>query len=437
MNRRFLSLTVLTLTLTLILAACGSGSNNKSDSEQGNSSTEKKAGFSILIGKPEIAEQFEKTVKQYSKEKNVEISIIPLGNTTANEKLTTLYSSGNAPTIMMLGQEFPTMQSKVADLSDQPWVSHASEGTLDYVTVDGKVYGMPSTVEAFGFLYNKAVLDKAVGGTFDPASVKTRDELKSLFDKIKASGVEAIHVSPMDWSLGAHVTNVMYTDQSSDSAERRAFMDKLKAGEEDLSSNAVYNGWVDTFDLMKEYNSAKDAPLAPVYDDGTLALANGEVGLWFMGNWAYPQLKEINPDGEFGFLPVPISNNASDYGNSQISVGVPAYWAVDASSATPEQQQSAKDFLNWLVGDPAGQEAYVNEFNFIPVFDDFTIKPEDSVSQSILSYMDGNNTLEWMNSIYPVDGWPKMGVIMQKYLSNNIDRAGLTKEFTDYWKSVK
>lgn len=442
MNKKLL-LSAMILLLGVVLAACG-GSNNgnnaagSSDQPQGSdSSGGKKVSFSILIGKPEIAEQFEQTVKQYSKEKNVDINIIPLAGQTAYEKLTTLYASGNAPTVMVLGQEFSEMKTKLADLTDQPWVAHAQKGTLDFVTDNSRVLGMPATVEAFGFVYNKAVLDKAVGGTFDPASIKTRDDLKALFDKIKASGVDALHISPLDWSLGAHFTNIMFTDQASDSADRHAFMDKLKTGGVKLTDNAVYNGWLDTFDLMKQYNSAKDAPLSPTYDDGTLALANGDVGLWFMGNWAYPQLKEANPDAEYGLLPVPVSNNASDYGNTQISVGVPSYWVVDASASTPEQQQAAKDFLNWLVSDPAGQDAYVNKFNYVPVYDNFTVQPADSLSKQIIQYMSDNSTLEWMNNAYPVDAWPKMGASMQKYLSGNIDRAGLTKELTDYWTSVK
>lgn len=434
MKKKVLLLAALTLVLGTILTACGGNGNG---SEESASSGGGGAGFSILIGKPEIAEQFEEVVGQYAEEKNVDINIIPLGTQTAYERLTTLYASGNAPTVMMLGQEFPEMKSKLADLSDQPWVSHAQSGTLDFVTDDSKVLGMPATVEAFGFIYNKAVLDKAVGGDFDPASVKTRDDLKSLFDQVKASGVEALHVSPMDWSLGAHLTNILFTTQSPQSEERHAFMDSLKSGQTDLASNAVFNGWVDTIDLMKEYNSTKDAPLAPVYDDGTLALAGGEVGLWFMGNWAYPQLKEANPDAEYGFLPLPISNNADDYGNSQISVGVPQYWAVDASTSTPEQQQAAKDFLNWLVSDPEGQDAYVNKFNYVPVYDNFSVMPEDMISQSVIAYMDNDQTLEWMNNFYPADGWPKMGAIMQKYLAGTIDRTALAKELADYWASVQ
>jgi raffinose/stachyose/melibiose transport system substrate-binding protein len=42
-----------------------------------------------------------------------------------------------------------------------------------------------------------------------------------------------------------------------------------------------------------------------------------------------------------------------------------------------------------------------------------------------------------MNSLYPPDGWPTMGVSMQKYLAGEVDRAGLAAEFEDYWSSIE
>ncbi|AJY75939.1 ABC transporter substrate-binding protein [Paenibacillus beijingensis] len=432
---------MITLLLSAAITACGSGRNNESDTqpmgESASVTTGGKSNITILIGKPEIAKQFEQMAGEYSKMYKTNITLIPLGGQTAYEKLATLYASGNAPTIMMLGSELPSMKGKLLDLSNQPWVKHALPGTLDYAKDGDKVYGMPVNVEAFGMMYNKAVLDKAAGGSFDPSSIKTRDDLKKLFDQITASGESAFHFSPMDWSLGAHFTNMMFGTQSDDRSQRHQFLADLKAGKVKLADNPVFNGWLDTFDMLKEYNQFKKAPLAPVYDDGTLALANGKAGFWFMGNWAYPQLKEINPQGQYGFLPVPISDNAGDYGNTQISAGVPSYWTIDATKSTPQQQKAAKDFLNWMVSDPQGQDYYVNEFSFIPAYDNFTVKPDDLLSRTVMEYLASGKTLEAVGSYFPADGWPNMGATLQKYLFGIIDRAEVAKEFEAYWKNAK
>ncbi|GJM71188.1 hypothetical protein HMSSN036_34040 [Paenibacillus macerans] len=293
------------------------------------------------------------------------------------------------------------------------------------------------SVEAFGFIYNKAVLDKVAGGSFDPSSVRTINDLKALFEKIEAAGVTPITVTPLDWSLGAHFSNILFTDQSPDRETRHKFLADMKSGNVDLANNAVFNGWMDTLDLMKQYNKAKDAPLSAQYDEAPLQLADGEAAMWFMGNWAYPQLKEADPDGEYGFLPVPVSNNADDYGNSQISASVSLYWSIDKEQSTPEEQAAAKDFLNWMVSSEQGQDYYVNQFSAIPAFNNFKIMPEDSLSQSLLFYMDKQQTLEWMNLYFPPDGYPTMGATLQKYLTGNIDRAGVAKEYEEYWKKAK
>lgn len=429
--KKYFSLFLVLLLVISILAACGATEENNGASQNKN-----KTQISVLIGKPEVIGQFEQMVKKFNDTHDIEVSVIPLAGQNSYEKMTSLYSSNNAPTIMMMASEFEEFQDKLLDLSDQEWIQNAQPGTLDFMNVDGKYYGMPITVEAFGFIYNQKVLDEAVGGSFDPTTIRTRDDLKTLFDQVAAiEGKNAIHISPMDWSLGAHLTNIPFATQSQEREARHQFLEDAKNGEVDFANNEKFNGWLDTFDLMMEYNSDKKAPLAPQYDAGPLALASGDVGLWFMGNWAYPQIKEVDPEGQYGFLPVPISNNPEDYGNSEISVGVPSYWVIDESQSTKEEQEAALEFLNWMVFGE-GQADYINELNFIPVFNNIETQPNDSLSQSILAYMESGNTLEWMNLYYPADAWPAMGAPMQKYLADQSDRAGLFEEFNAYWSNV-
>lgn len=431
--KRTVSTIIMAVLLISVLAACGANNNSQNDS-----TSAEKTEISVLVGKQEISAQFEKMVKEYNATQDkVTVSLIPTAGQNGYERISMLYASNNAPNVMHFLSEFDIMQDKLADLSDQEWVQHANQGTLDYVTVDEKVYGMPMSIEAFGFLYNQKVLDEATGGSFDPSTIKTQDDLKALFDKIEATGVSAVQITPVDWSLGAHFTNVFTANEADDHAGRVEFLNNLKSGNVDLTQDAVFNGWLDTFDMMKEYNLDKASPLAAQYDDAPIALADGKVGMWFMGNWAYTQIKEIDPDGEYGFLPVPVSNDANKLGNNSISVGVPEYWVVDASQSTEAEIEASKDFLNWMVSSEKGQDYYVNQFGFLPAYDNFTTEPTDPVSQSVLSYTGSDQTIEWMNSYYPPTAFPAMAATMQKYLAGEVDRAGLVNEFQSYWSTVK
>lgn len=439
--KKWMSLSIVLALVVTVLAACGGNGKESNEGNEGQgagNAAGKPVDITVLVGKEEIAKPFEAMVKDYNASQDkAKVTIIPLSGANGYERMTTLYAANNAPTVISIGQEMPLMKDKLLDLTNEEWVKNASAGTLDYATFDGKVLGMPMSVEAFGFIYNKAILDKATGGSFDPTTIKTIDDLKALFEKIQATGVAPITVTPVDWSLGAHFSNILFTTQSQDRDARHKFLEDMSAGSVDLANNAVFNGWMDTFDLMKQYNTAKDAPLAAQYDEAPLLLADGGAAMWFMGNWAYPQIKEADPDGEYGFLPVPISNNADDYGNSQISASVSLYWGIDKEQSTPEQQAAAKDFLNWMIGSPEGQDYYVNQFSALPAFNNFQVQPEDSLSQSVLYYMDQQQTLEWMNLYFPPDGFPTMGAALQKYLTGALDRAGVAKEFENYWKTKK
>lgn len=389
--------------------------------------------------KPEIQEPFEEAVQVYNEsQSDYEIVIIPRDGDPV-QMMTSLSASGNMPVINTMGQEFSLFKDTSCDVTDAEFSQLAFPGTQADVTVDGRVYGMPITIEAFGLLYNKAVLDEAVGGDFDPATINTRSALAELLAQVDAldSTEAAIHVSGLDWSLGAHFTNVMFTTQSDDAAERVAFIDSLRAGEADLANNDVYNGWLDTLDLLLQYNQNAGSPLAPTYDDGTLALGLGEVGFWFMGNWALPQLLEINPDVDYGILPVPISDNPEDYGNAQISIGVPSNLVIDCGQSTPEEQEGAVAFLNWFVTDPVGQDFWVNRFNFLPVFEGIELSPEDAMSVQILDYAANGLSLQWMNNLYPAGGWQDMGASMQRYVVGDVDRAGLAAALEGYWVNLE
>ncbi|MFD1956530.1 ABC transporter substrate-binding protein [Paenibacillus thailandensis] len=437
----------LMLALVMAVTACGGGGNKTPESPSASQAAESaspsatssdlKAKITFLNSKGEIQAQLEEAAKTFSNDyPGVTVEILSTSSGQSPfEKASQMYAAGNPATILMLDPaDVPKFKDRILDLSGEKWVADAIDNSL--TKADGTVLDFPFAVEGFSLVYNKKVLDAAVGGSFDPATIQTRSDLKALFDKIEASGKKAIHVSPMDWSLGAHYMNFLYADQSSDYAQVEKFISDLKAGSVDLASNTVFNGLIDTFDLMKEYNITKDNPLSPPYEKGPEYLAKGDVGLWFMGNWAWPNIKSFDATGEYGFLPVPISDNAADYGNTQIATAVTKRLTIDKEKSTPEQQAAAKKFLEWLVYEQNGQDFLVNKANIIPAFKNITLEPQDPLAKSVKSYMSNGATVVGMTSM-PADHWSKVGASMQKYMANAGDRAKLAEEIEDYWKTVK
>ncbi|WP_189025288.1 ABC transporter substrate-binding protein [Paenibacillus albidus] len=428
---------MLMLAFIVVLSACGSSNGNSKENAASNSAGVK---ITLLNSKGEIQTQLEDAAKAFHEDNpdiTLEIQAVPNGGSPF-ERASTLYASGNPPTMIMLDTgDVEKFKDRVLDLSGEKWNADTVANATDLTTFDGKNYAFPLAVEGYGFIYNKAVLDKAVGGTFDPATINTTDSLEKLFQQIEASGSKALVVSPMDWSLGAHYLPLAYAGQNKDMAEVNKFVDGLRAGTVQLGDNAVFNGLMDTFDVMMKYNIDQASPLAGVYERGPELLGKGEVGIWFMGNWAWPQINSFDTaNGAYGFLPVPVSNNPTDYGNQEISSAVSKRIVIDKEKSTPEQQAAAKKFLEWIVYQDKGQDFLVNKASIIPAFKNITLPAADPLGKSLQDYIAIDRSEQSM-SVLPADHWSILGASMQKYLSKAGDRALLVKEIEEYWKTAK
>jgi len=423
--------------LALALTACGSG-DSAEESTGATCETTTEVTFLGTI-KVEIQDQFLAAVDAYNASQDCyEVISIPSEGDSALAQFTTLYAGGNAPVMMTMLQELPNMADKLVDWTGTELAGLAADGTLTAANIGGRQVGIPVTAEAFGLLYNKAVLDEA---GVDPSAIATRDDLEAAFQAVEATGRSAIHFSGLWWSLGAHVSNVYFTNTSDDREKRLAVFDGLADGTYDLDADPVFTDWLEAFDLMKEYDKNAGKPLLDNYDDAVLDLGDGDVGFWFMGNWAEPNLLQNTPDGNFGVMPLPLKNDAGAFGNDSISVGVPFYFTIDQEQSTEAERAGAVDFLSWLIKTPEGQLHYAgsiadNNMSFIPVYDGFTVSPTTFMANEIAQYIAAGKTLEWMNSYYPAGGQNLYGDAGQKYLTGKTNRAAFASELEAAWKGV-
>lgn len=435
-NRKAAAAAGVAITATMLFSGCAAGTENTASS--GCDEVTEISWLGTI--KVEIQDQFTAAIEEYNSTNTdcVEVTVMESPQDVPFlQTVTPMYEAGKAPTIMTALQELPDMADKVLDWTGQPLAELAAEGTLDVANIDGKQVGIPITAEAFGLLYNKAVLDEA---GVDVASITTRSELADAMDAVAETGVTPMHFSGLWWSLGAHFTNIYHANAADSVDARLAILDDLKAGDKDLASDPVFADWLDTFDLLKENSAESGASIADTdYDLGVENLGTGETGFWFMGNWAEPNLLTTTPDGEFGVMPVPISDDASAYGNDSISVGVPFYAMIDAEQSTPEQQEAAIKVLSWFLTTPEGQAYWSGPvedggMNFIPVYDGFTVEPSTFMAQKIAEYIADGKTLQWVNSAYPAGLQDLYGAAAQKYYDGVSDRAAFAAELEAAWK---
>ena len=137
---------------------------------------------------------------------NSEAEIVTLTDGQSGyQMLTVMYNSNSAPNVFFLeAGDIRNLQDKLADVSDMECLQHALDGTVDDVTYDGKVLGVPVKTQAYGIIYNKTALEELLGNDFDVDSLNTLAEFTEVCDKLEEKDIAPTVISPYNWSLGNH-----------------------------------------------------------------------------------------------------------------------------------------------------------------------------------------------------------------------------------------
>lgn len=391
--------------------------------------------ITLLNSKAEIQVALGKMAEEYEKKSGVHVEVMPVTDgDSPYTKVVSLYNSGTPPTLSILDTTdvIALAEEKAADLTDEPWTDEAK----GYLTeVNGKVYSFPLCIEGRGIIYNKAVIEEALGESFDAASVTTQDEFVELLDRLVDAGIKKpVSMAKEDWSLGAHQLQYIYETYEGTSEGAQEIIEKIKAGKLDLSSYDRLEEFLNMFDILKKYNVAKGDPLGADYDEMAIDLADGKTAFWFNGNWAWPNISEAGAeeDDEYGFLPYFLNNDKNDFVNQQIQASPSKQVMLDGQIATEKEQAAAKEFLNWIVYSEIGQQMLVKTCNIIPPFKNNPYEPGDPLSADIYAKVHENKAFN-ASAIVPNDHWSVLGASMQKYLADRSDREELTEDIQKYW----
>ena len=407
-----------------LLAGCGG-----TDAASGSGSSADGTTITVFNSKMEIQDKLEEKAAAYSEEKGVKVEVYYSSDTVAAH-LATRYSSNEPYTLSMVDAKdvYALAAEHALDLTGEPW----AENTTQAISVDGKVYGFPVCIEARGIIYNADAIKKVTGEDFDPASIKTTDDFKAIIEKLKAGGMtNPTGVMKEDWSMGGHFVSEIYEQHD----DPDAYIAGIKDGSVKLAEDEKFNAMLDTFDVLKENNYAKDAAISAEREVTEQKLAEGEIAFMFGGNWDWAVINAYDYTENMGMMPVP--NNNTDGSNEKMVGGGSKYFFIDSSDkTTPEQQQAAKDFLNWLANDEAGQNFLVNDCALVPAFSNIDLPVADPLGKSVKAYSDANALIPGYNYL-PDDHYAVVGASMQKYLAGEIDRAGLAEEITAYWATAE
>lgn len=350
----------------------------------------------IYQNKVEIHEQLSAFAALYKEQTGVEVIVKTSGGDTPYaENLKAEFQSDRQPDIFVVEGMggYNTWQSKLATYEGDEWIDLTA---LEFV-VDGKVYGFPVAVEAWGMAYNAELLEKA---GVDPATLSSQDAYKTAFEKIEGmkdelgiDSVVAMAAGPdMRWVTGLHNFNgylsagLPYGD--------RTVIDKLNSGEADDARLAQYADWVELL-----FNYADEAVLLTGnYDAQVGQFATGKSVFIHQGNWIDPWLIDNGVSFPMGYAP-----HASVHGeHNAIFIGAPSYYVLNNESANLD---AAKAFLNFMATNEAGHNYMVNEAKMIPAFTNVTLTPDAPLSADVTKWLaKENGAYTWLQNDMP-DGF--------------------------------
>ena len=404
----------------MLLAGCGGSSGGEETGKTGNTN-----GITIFNSKMEIQDQLLEMAEKYEKETGVHVEVY-YSSDTVSAHLATRYASNNPYTLSMVDAKdiYSLAEEHAADLSDEEWV----KDTKYAIDIGGKTYGFPVCVEARGIIYNADAIEKITGKKFDPEQYKTLKAFKGLIEDLKKGGMEApTGVMKEDWSLGAHYLAQVYEEQD----DPDAFLMDLSKNKVKLMKNEKFNSLMDTFDVLKDNNYAKESAISAEREVSEKKLAEGEIAFMFGGNWDWSQINQFDYTENMGIMPVP--QDMDDGMNEMLVGGGSKYFFIDNSANTSdEQRQQAKDFLNWLVYNEKGQSFLVNDCALVPAFSNVTLPISDPLGASVSKYTNAGKLIPNYNYL-PDDHFAILGAMFQKYLAGISDRSGFAKDIETYW----
>lgn len=414
MKKRKLSLLLVTTIVTSLFVGCGS-SSSKSD----------KTVVTVMQNKVEIQEQLENAAKKFNEsQEEVEVKILGVSGSDYDTNLQTQLASSpeKAATIFTTsgGPEGERFKDFMEPIEGSKAAENIAEG-LDKGTIfDGKLYGLPTTVEGVGLIYNKDIF-KSAG--VDPTTIKSMEDLQNACKKLETvDGVDsAIGFATESYFKFMHFYNWPFaTDEKYMDA-----IEKLNKGEMTLKDYSQVSDFTNELDKLKVYtNKAKST-----YDEQVAGFATGKYAIIHQGNWAQNLMNEYEISFDYGMLPVPMN------GNEKLAVDVASYYRVN-KYATDDQKAGAVKFLDWLLTSDEGKKIYVEEFKFIPAYNGFDVSTLDKLAQEVSKYTEAGNTVPWAFTYFPTGAHQEFANTLEKYYADQINKDELLDELNKLWKDA-
>lgn len=467
MKKKLLSTLLCVSMISAMLMGCGSDdsannsgtdTNKETTAETGAAGAETNDGGAqasadggkvyYLNFKPEVDEIWQEIAQAYTAETGVEVKVVTAASGTYEEVLKSEIAGSNAPTLFQINGPvgYASWKDYCMDLTDTDLYANLSDKSLAVTGEDGKAYGIPYTVEAYGIIYNDAIMQKyfamdgAVAASVD--EITNFDTLKAVVEDMQSKaadlGIDGVIASTSlmpgeDWRWQTHLANLpIYYE----------FKDKGVSDEAEIEFSYSDN-MKGIFDLY--INNSTVAPGLLGSKDVASSMAEFALGQCAMvqnGNWAWSQIAEVdgNVVAEADVKFMPIYTGVAGEENQGLCIGTENYWCVNAQ-ASEADQKATLDFVNWMISSDAGKDYMVNKLGNSAPFTTFgdDEKPSDPLAKSMLDSMEsGKTAVSWAFTVFPSQDFKDdFGAALLEYANGNMTWDEVKSTVITRWAEEK
>ncbi len=398
--------------------------------------------------KPEVDAQWQQIAADYTASTGVEVKVVTAASGTYEEVLKSEIAGSDAPTLFQINGPvgYNSWKDYCMDLSNTEMFKNLSDQSLAVYGEDGKPYGVPYTVEAYGIIYNDAIMQAYFA--MDGAAAKSIDEINS-FDKLKAVvedmqakkddlGITGVFASTSllpgeDWRWQTHLANlpVYYELKEKGITDTDAL--EFKYGD----------NFKNIFDLY--INNSTCAPTllgSKAVTDSMAEFALGECAMVQNGNWAWGQISEVegNTVEEANVKFMPIYAGVSGEDTQGLCIGTENFWCIN-SQADAADIKATEDFVAWLISSDEGKNIMVNTLGNAAPFSTFTDaeKPSDPLAKEMYASMEsGKTSVSWNFTIFPSQDFKDdFGAALLEYCNGNMEWDAVKDTVVTRWAEEK
>ncbi len=356
--KKALALTLAAAMSASLLAGCSGGTTSSGETEStlpayneltvGEDYTDLTADLKIISHRTDLIEDgtFQGYVDTFQ-QMYPNISISYEGITDYANDMTTRLTSNDWGDICMIPTTIPLPELgdyfyAMCDLS-------AIQDTYNFAdnrAYDGKVYGIPSTGNAQGIVYNKAVFEAAGITELPKTPTEFLDDLQKIKDydssiiPLYTNYAAGWTMSAWDAYIGGGATGDGSWMNITMPQTHDPFAPGVPTGDSESGPYAVYNI---LYEAVKRGLTEAD-PTTTDWEGSKPMINNGEIATMVLGSWAIVQMQDAGEHADdIGYMPFPISVDGVQYA----SAGADYCYGINKNSSD-DNKIAAMLYIKWL-----------------------------------------------------------------------------------------